>query len=59
MIAKDIVLKFSDALNNALFLLRDIDRGKEETVFICQDDKQFFLSFCVWAESPVYDTHLG
>lgn len=41
-IAKDIVLNFSDAPSNALFWLRNIDRGKEESVFIYQDDKQFF-----------------
>ena len=42
-IAEDIVLEYTNAPTNALFLLRNISRGKEESVFIYQDGEQVFL----------------
>lgn len=41
-VAKDVVLKCDKAPNNALFLLRNIDRGKEERIFTYQSNKQIF-----------------
>lgn len=41
-VAEDIVLEYANAPTNALFGLRNISRGKEESVFIYQNGEQVF-----------------